>query len=232
MWVRHAIPQAFQLYRQSYTLYHCSGGSITTAINCHDQQQNWQKVEIHISASVSTSVWNSLFFYFYLPRLLSIRQDTTQEARFTTLFTDHKCVEGTLTVPPSESQPGHPVAARLRSLPLTVVALTERVRRCQGPLFAIYSLSPHEVRTERTLIRSSLLLAVLGLPWSCSVRRERKTSHPTRRLNPLGKQFAPNYAVPMNNWGIWFGRDWASPLFLVWTVAGSSTYMATDYIPL
>ena len=103
-------------------------------------------------------------FTFTFPKLLSIRQDTTQEARFTTQFTDHKLVEGTLTVPPSESQPGHPVATRLRSLPLTVVALTERVHRHQGPLFAIYSLSPHEVRTERTLNGSSLLLAVLGLP--------------------------------------------------------------------
>ena len=171
-----------------YTPLYSSGGNNTTACNGHDQlQRDRQKVHSHTSAIVSTSVWNSLFFYFYLPRLLSIRQDTTQEARFTTLFTDHKCVEGTLTVPPSESQPGHPVAARLRSLPLTVVALTERVHR----------VSPHEVRTERTLIRSSLLLAVLGLPWSCPVRRERKTSHPTRRLNPLGKQLAPNYAVPI-----------------------------------
>ena len=136
-------------------------------------------------------------FTFSFPKPLSIRQDTTQEATFTTQFTDHKWVEGALTVPPNESQPGHPVATRLRSLPPTVVALTERVHRHQGPLVAIYSLSPHEVRTERTLIHSSLFLAVLELYWPCSVRRERKTSHPTSRLSPLGKQFTPNYAVPI-----------------------------------
>ena len=148
-----------------YTPLYSSDGNNTITCNCHDQlQRDWQIVDIHTSASVSTSVRNSLFFTFTFPKLLSIRQDTTQEARFTTQFTDHKLVEGTLTVPPSESQPGHPVATRLRSLPLTVVALTERVHRHQGPLFAIYSLSPHEVRTERTLNGSSLLLAVLGLP--------------------------------------------------------------------
>ena len=203
--------QAFQLYRQRYTLYsiYSSGGNNTTACNGHDQlQRDRQKVHIHTSEIVSTSVETHYSLTCTFPKLLSIRQDTTQETRFTSQSTDHQWVEGALTVPPSESQPGHPVAARLRSLPLTVVPLTERVRRYQGPLFAVYSLFPNGVGTERP---SSLHLAVCACShWSCSVRSVRKAFHPTRRMWPLVNISAPTTQCQWIKLGHMIGRDWAS----------------------